>query len=463
MEKFEADGSISETNIKLKFSEKLSYGLGDLASNLCWCLVNTCLLFFYTDVVKLGMGVVGTIFIVTRVLDAISDPVVGYIADRTKSRWGRFRPYILFGAPLLAICTILCFYAPNAANTYKIIYAYVTYIALSTAYTIINMPYGALAATMTQNVDERSKLSAFRVFFAIVGTLIVSSITYPLVGIFQNNGISNGFFIVSVIYALLSIPLFGLVFKNTKEIVVPQKKNKVTIKLVVKSLLKNKPLLLLMVPMLLSTACLLIRQSMYIYYFSYVVGNATLTSIGLTVMALGMIGGIVLAAPISEKLGDKRMIMLVSIMASGVTCIGMYFTGPDQLVFTYFWIIIGAVFSGMINVMLWSMISDTIEYSEWKTGLRADGVIFSASSFVQKLASALAGWGATVILSIVGYVPNAVQSVKAIEGINIAVTLLPGIVLIISAIPLFFYELNREKFNQIVLEIKQRNQENGGN
>lgn len=445
-----------ETNIKLKFSTKISYGLGDFASNLSWCLVTTYLLFFYTDIFKLNLAAIGTLFFVARIWDAINDPIMGYIADKTRSKWGRFRPYLLYGPIFLSIFTVLCFFAPEINEGSKLIYAYFTYILLGMSYTIVNMPYGALAASMTQNSDERSSLAAFRVFFAVIGTIIVSSATLPLVQKFNDiSGGSNGYFWTALIYAALMVPLYVIVFKKTNEVVKPSPRKKIPIKRTILVIAGNKPLLLIMISTLLASTCLFIRQSMLIYYFAYVVNNADMTALFLTLMALMMIVGIVLAAPISKKLGDKRATMLIGILVSGATCIGMYFTGPENISFLYAWIIIGSIFTGMTYVMTWSMVADTIEYGEWKTGLRADGVIYSTASFIQKLATALAGWGGALILSVTGYIPEVTQNAAVVSGINLSMTLIPGIALAVSAIPLFFYKLNRERYNRIVLEINQ--------
>ena len=441
---------------KLNFRSKFSYGLGDMASNLCWGMVTTYLLFFYTDVLQLGLASISLLFVIARLWDAINDPIMGYLADRTRTKWGRFRPYVLFGPIFLAAATFLCFTVPDVNAESKLIYAYITYIFLGVSYTVVNMPYGALAASMTQNTDERSSLSGFRMFFAIVGTIVVSLVTLPLVQYFGGSATSSyGFSMTALIYAAILLPLYFIVFKGTREVIKPEKKEKIPLKVLGSTILKNRPLILILITMLLSCTCLFIRQSMLIYYFTYVVGNESFTSLFLGLMSVMMLAGILLASPVSKRIG-KKATMLTGLSVFGVCSFGMYFTGPFNMTFLYVWIIVGSVFSGFTYVMLWSMLADTIEYAELKTGLRADGLIFAAAGFTMKLATALAGGGTALLLSLSGYVAKASQAPQALSAINLSVTILPGIILGISVIPLLFHTLNKKKFNQIVLEIEER-------
>jgi sugar (glycoside-pentoside-hexuronide) transporter len=420
-------------------------------------MVTTYLLYFYTDILRLELAAISTLFFIARLWDAVNDPIMGYLADRTRSRWGRFRPYLLFGPIFLSGFMFLCFTVPETDAGVKLLYAYVTYILLGMSYTLVNMPYGAMAASMTQNPDERSSLSGFRMFFAIIGTVIVSSVTLPLVQLFGGSAASSrGFSFTALIFAVAMLPLYFIVFKGTREIVKPEKKKKATFKAMGRAVFGNRPLMLLMLSSLLGSVCMFIKQSMLIYYCTYVMGNAALTSVLLALMAVMMLAGIAAAAPVSKKLGNKKVTMTIGLMVSGLCCLGMYLTGPSNLAFLYGWFIIGSAFSGLTYVMTWSMVSDTIEYAEWKTGVRADGVIYSAASFVQKLATAVSGWGAAFILSVSGYVASAGQNAKVLSGINFSMTILPGVSLLIAAVPLLFYKLDRREFNHIVGEILRR-------
>lgn len=447
-----ADKSLSVN--RLKFSSKLCYGLGDLASNLCWTMITTYLLFFYTDILRLDLIAISTLFFIARLWDAINDPIMGYMADRTRSKWGRFRPYLLFGPIFLSVFMFLCFTVPEMSQGAKLAYAYATYILLGMSYTLVNMPYGAMAASMTQNADERSSLSGFRMFFAIIGSVAVSSATLPLVQYFGGSTASkSGFSITALVFAVAMLPLYFIVFKGTREIVKPEKKRGITLKAMGRAIFGNKPLLMILLSTLLASTCMFIKQSMLIYYCTYIIGNADLTSVLLTLTAVTLVAGIISAAPLSKKLGSKKITMMIGLIVSGLSCLGLYLTGPHDMTFLYIWIILGSAFSGMIYVMIWSMVADTIEYAEWKTGIRADGVVYSAPSFVQKLATAISGWCGAFILSATGYVANTSQNPQVLTGINISMTILPGAAMLTASIPLLFYTLNRKQFDHIVAEI----------
>lgn len=457
METSISEKPVSQSGNRLKFSAKLSYGLGDLASNLCWTMVTTYLLFFYTDVVKLNLAAISLLFIIARLWDAINDPIMGYIADRTHSCWGRFRPYLLFGSIMLSLSMFLCFSVPELSAGWKLAYAYATYILLGMSYTLVNMPYGAMAASMTQNADERSTLSGFRMFFAIVGAVVVSSAVQPLVRAFGGSDSSSvGFSRTALIFALAILPLYFLVFAGTREVVHPKQNQKIPLKTLLRAVFGNGPLVIILISTLVASTCLFIRQSMLIYYCTYVMGNAAMTSMLLALITGMLVVGVVIAAPLSKKLGSKKAVMLIGLIVSGLCCLGMYLTGPERITFLYIWIVIGSVFSGLTYVMVWSMVSDTIEYGEWKTGARADGVIYSVASFVQKLATSLSGWGAAMLLAVSGYVANAVQTQQALSVINLSMTVLPGVTLLLAAVPLLFHKLNRNEYNRILEELLQR-------
>lgn len=442
---------------RLKFTAKVSYGLGDMASNLCWTLVTTYLLFYYSDVVKLDLAAIGLLFVVARLWDAINDPIMGYIADRTHTRWGRFRPYLLFGPIALAISLVLCFSVPDLSAGWKLAYAYVTYILLGMSYTVVNMPYGAMAASMTQNADERTSLSGFRMFFAIIGSVAVSSTVQPLVRAFGGSDSSKtGFALTALVFAVVMLPLYFLVFSGTREVVQPDAKKPVPLKTLARAVFANKPLVTILISTLIASTCLFIRQSMLIYYCTCVMENAALTSVLLALMAGMLIVGVLIAPPLSRKLGSKKLAMMLGLAVSGLCCLGMYLTGPERMGFLYAWIVLSSAFSGMTFVMIWSMVADTIEYAEWKTGARADGVIYSVASFVQKLATALSGWGAAMLLAAFGYVANASQTPQALNGINLTMTIIPGIAMLLAVLPLLFHKLDRKTYNRIKDEIYQR-------
>jgi sugar (glycoside-pentoside-hexuronide) transporter len=441
---------------RLSFWRKAGYGLGGAASNIIWQMVNLFLLYFYTDVFGISGAIAGVIFLAARFIDAVTDPVMGYIADHTRSRWGKFRPYILFGSVPLGILYVLTFTTPDFSESGKIIYAFVTYIILgSVTYTMVNIPFNSLMATITQNPNERSELSSFNLILSQLAVLLISIATKPLIALFPNERI--GFTVVVGIYAVLSVIMFIIVFISNKEKVYTTENGKYKLKDAFKLLFRNKFLLLLATAYLFSTISGTIRNASAVYYFKYNVGNEALFSVFMLIQLIGALPASALAPVIAKKMGSKRNLMIwgsVIFIIGDLGVLLISFSIPA--LFFLFNLIIG-IGGGFAMVMNWSMIADTVEYGEWKTGMRGEGIIYSSMTFISKLAAAIGGILSGTLLSMAGYVPNQAQSPAVLSTILNMLALYPIITGIIGICLMIFYKLDDKTFNQIVKEIRERN------
>lgn len=447
----------AETSPPIRTAGKLAYGMGDLASTLVWGLVSTFLLYFYTDVALIAPAAVSVLFLTARLWDAVNDPIMGGLIDRTRSRHGRFRPYLLYVPIPLAIVTILTFIVPPFGMTGRIVYAYVSYILLGMLYTAVNIPYGAMLATMTRDPEDRSRLSAYRNFFAIAGSFVVAVATLPLVSLVGGGNEQSGFLLTVMMYSVVMIPLFWIVFRGTTERITPaEDETRPSAFDSLRSVFANRALAIVGLGALIVNTGMYARQSIAVFYFEHNVGNADLTSIFLAVTFITMFVGIFAATPVSSKLGSKRRTAILALTVAGASYIGMWVTGPEAIVMAFVWTAIGTSFFGMMIVMVWSMIADAIDYGEWKSGTRSDGFAYAAGSLMQKIGIAVGGSAPAFMLSLFGYTPGETQSSQALAGINFTMTVLPGILLLLAAGAFFWYPLNRVRFAEIAAELEAR-------
>lgn len=459
---------------KLRTKEKIGYGFGDFASSMFWKMFSVYLLFFYTDVFGLSAAIVGTLFLVTRVFDGINDPLMGIIADRTNTKWGKFRPYLLWMAIPFAIFGVLTFTTPEFSLSGKIIYAYVTYCLMMIVYTAINVPYASLLGVMTSNLNDRTSLASFRFIFAFAGSILVLATAEPLVEFFSGmDGTANvqqGWQTTMIIYGVIAMAFFFGTFYLTRERIQPPKDQKTNVKVDLKDLMKNKPWFVLLAA---GICCLIfnsIRDGSAIYYFKYYFENQNAFSLGFAdinitystlYLVLGQVAnivGVVLAKPISEKIGKKKTFIGAMLAASVLSCIFFVFQeSHTALIFVFQFLI--SICAGIIFPLLWSMYADIADYSEWKTGRRATGLIFSSSSMSQKmgwtLGGALTGW----MLAFYGFEANAVQTEGAKTGIRMMMSFLPAAGALLSAVFVFFYTLDDKLIFKINQDLSQKKEQ----
>ena len=458
----------------IKLKEKIGYGLGDMASSMFWKLFGAYLMIFYTDVFGLPAAVVGTMFLVTRIWDSAFDPIVGVIADRTNSRWGKFRPYLLWLAVPFGIIGVLTFVTPDWNPAGKLIYAYITYSLMMMIYSAINVPYASLLGVMSPDPKERNTLSAYRMTFAYIGSFIALLLFMPLVNFFSGNSKDlsdqqTGWTMAVVVIAILCIALFFGCFAWTKERVKPIKEVQNPLKEDLKDLFRNRPWWILLGAGVAALVFNSIRDGATVYYFKYFVVEedyATVSFWGMSFVLSGLylalgqaanIIGVIVAAPVSNRIGKRNTYMWAMIVATVLSII-FYWFDKEDLVWMFVFQVLISICAGSIFPLLWSMYADCADYSELKTGNRATGLIFSSSSMSQKfgwaIGTAVTGW----LLGFFGFQANAVQSEEAISGIKMFLSLLPAIGTVLSVIFISMYPLTEKKMKDITTALKHKRQ-----
>lgn len=462
-----------KSSINLK--ECIGYGLGDAASSMFWKLFGSYLLIFYTDIFGLEAAAVGTMFLLTRIWDSLFDPIVGIVADRTQTRWGKFRPYLLFLAVPIAIIGIFTFYTPPLSPPAKLLYAYVTYSLMMMVYSAINVPYAALLGVMSPYPADRNILSTYRMAFAYLGSFLVLLLFIPLVNYFSKNSAriidqQHAWTAAVALIALFSSILFLACFKLTKERVKPIEKDHSSLQKDLRDLFGNKPWWILLGAGICTLIFNSIRDGATVYYFKYYVNEEQLGAVHvfnipfilsglyLAVGQLSNIIGVMLAAPLSNRIGKKNTFMLVMAIATVFSVLFFWLERGDLWVIFFLQIAI-SICAGCVFPLLWSMYADCADYSEWKTGRRATGLIFSSSSMSQKIGwaigSALTGW----LLTYFGFQANQVQNEETIRGIKLFLSFLPAAGACLSIFLIYCYPLTKGKLMQITSELEiKRNQ-----
>ncbi len=459
----------------IKLKEKIGYGFGDMASSMFWKLFGSYLMIFYTDVFGLPAAVVGTLFLVTRVWDSAFDPIVGVVADRTHSRWGKFRPYLLFLAIPFSVIGVLTFVTPPFGDNGKLIYAYVTYSLMMMVYSAINVPYASLLGVMSDNPKERNTLSTYRMAFAYIGSFIALLLFMPMVNFWsghskeiaaQQQGWTLAVAVIAVMCALLFIGCFAF----TRERVKALHEKQAPLKEDLKDLWKNRPWWILLGAGVAALVFNSIRDGATVYYFKYFIVEEdfqtisffgvsfVLSGLYLSVGQIANIAGVILAAPVSNRIGKKQTYMGSMAIATVLSILFFWFD-KDNLALIFTFQILISICAGSIFPLLWSMYADCTDYSELKTGNRATGLIFSSSSMSQKfgwaIGSALTGW----LLSYFGFVANEVQQAEAIQGIKMFMSFLPAAGTLLSIVFISMYPLSEKKMLEISAALKSRRAE----
>ena len=458
----------------LSVKEKVGYGLGDTASNLYWKLFEFFQLKFYVDVFGISGSDAGTMFFVTKLWDAINDPMVGFISDRTRTAWGRFRPYLIWMSIPFALTGMMAFYTPDLPPNQKLIYAYVTYTLVFMAYTAINIPYGALMGVISPNPDERTSVSTFRFILAFAGGLVVTYFTEPLIQLFggtrevvvdgktvvETVDPQSGFFWTVVCYASAAVVLFAITFLTTEERVKPDPSKKSGIGQDVSDLLKNGPWMVLLLVGLFQILAGWTRGSAIAFYFENYV-NAPFGNF-ITLAMIAGIAGMTMTKPLTKFFGRKWLMILMNLANAGLTA-AFFFLKSDQVYAMYALNTLAAFVTGPVPVLLWSMYADVADYSEWKNDRRATGLVFSAATFSQKLGGAIGGAIPGWLLTHYGYQApvdgqRVEQSTETIQGMIMMMSLIPAFFLAVAAVCLLFYRIDEKTLKQIELDLQQRKQ-----
>ena len=429
------------------------YGLGDLASQFVWTFVGSYLTIFYTDVVGLAPAAISAIMLIARIWDAVNDPMMGAVAERTHSRWGRFRPYIAFGCPFLAILGVLTFTNPfSGSSTQGVIYASVTYIVAGMVYTLTNIPYGAMPAVMSEDADQRNKINTSRNIGMNIGMTIVNALSPTLLLMFSARGAevadAHGYMMTAAIYGIVSIPLFLTVFFTSREVVQPTgQPAKFSIGDTIKNLVTNKYLMIVTMVMMFQMTAFMGRIAVCAFWVIYCLGSFQLIA---TIMTMPTILGIIgsFFVPAAAKKFGKRNVLMWSMAVQAVGLVVMYLSPFDNIRM----VMIGNTIFGLFNVgmpMSLSMVADSVDYMEEKSGVRTDGTAYATYGLATKIGNAVGGAAGVALLAFFGYVANAQQTPEAMRGINMVVNLIPAILFVIAAATCLLWNMSDKDADDI--------------
>jgi len=440
---------------KLSIKEKIGYGLGDTATNLTFRTITVFLTFFYTDVFGISAATIATLFLIVRLWDACNDLIMGIIADRTNTRWGKFRPWILWMALPFGILTLLTFITPDFSYVGKVIYAYVTYMLLMMVFTASNMPYSALSGVMTSDPVERTSLSSYRFVGAFVGALLAQGLNIPLTEFFGKGDQVKGYQWTIAVFAAISVILFVITFLTTKERVYPPKEQKNSLKSDLRELMANKPWVIIFFIGVLFVTFSSLRQGITLYYFKYYLKN---TSLATGFMVAGLIAAMIGAGitnVFAKKIG-KQKLFIITMLIAGIGAFVLYFVKTDQLAIIYALNISIEFVGGLMPVLFFAMLADSADYAEWKFQRRSTGIIFSAGTFAIKTGIMVAGAGIGWLLSYFGYVANVEQTANTMIGIRLLFSILPAVLILIAVGVIWFYPITESKLTEIQLELQKR-------
>lgn len=443
-------------NAKEKTSPKLAfcYSLGEVGCQMSWYMINNYLMLFYTDVVGLAAGAISMIMLIARIWDAINDPMMGNIADRTHTKWGKFRPYLYMAPPVLAIFNILTFTAFPVQGTAKVILCLLTYVGAGMAYTACSISYQALQNVIAIDSQVRMNLATARGIGSSVIGIILSACAMPMILHFSGAEVANahGYFVTTVILSLIMIPVFWICGAGCKETYAEQlhanaQEEKLGFIGSLKEIVKNDQLLMVVLATVLGTICVSGRMGLLTYYIIYVVGDFRVIATVFTSMTIAQLIG-TLAVPWGTKTFTKKGYLII---LNVIMCIGFFllFINPHC---NQTYLLVVSFICGLTNAasaICPGMVSDCIEYGDWKLGRRQEGIAASMLSFGVKLSTAISGSAGVLLLSATGYVANAEQTPAAQQGINIVVNLVPLIVAVLSIVPLLFYKLTPKKVEEI--------------
>jgi len=432
----------------LTIKEKIAYGLGDTASNIIFQTVMLFLSYFYTDIFGISPAVVGTLFLVVRIFDAVTDPMMGAIIDRTHTKWGQFRPYLLWFALPFGLMSVITFTTPQLSYSGKVIYAFVTYSLLMMVYTAINIPYSALGAALTADHQERVSVQSFRFVCGMSGGLLVTGLTLPLVHWFGQGDNAKGYQLTMVVMSIIGIILFLLCFLGTKERVHTVEHNRQSIKQDLVLLWRNDQWKVLCVAAILLLTGMVLRNTLAIYYVKYYLMRPDLITLFVTIGMIGNILGAACAQPLAKRVNKIKAYIGLQLIAA-LICVASYFITQQQLTLAMIAYFSWGFFLQMATPLLWAKIADTVDYGQWQSGIRLTGLVYSSVVFFIKLGLALGGSIAGWLLAFYHYKAAVTQSLFTQHGILLSFTLLPAIASVLVALVMRWYTLDNQKLHDI--------------
>ncbi|MBN1791591.1 MAG: MFS transporter [Bacteroidales bacterium] len=475
----------SETQ-KISVKEKIGFSLGDGAANLIFQTMMLLQLSFYTDTFGLTAGAAAALFLIARLWGAVADPIMGAIGDRTKTRWGKFRPWVLWTAVPFGIVGYLAFTTPDFGTSGKLVYAYITYLLLMTVYSANNIPYSALSGVITGDMEQRTSLSSFRFVLVVLATLAIQGFALPMVNHFGQGDSAKGYQITMGIFSAIAVLFFIITFATTKERIKPAPQQKTSLKQDITDLFTNRQWMIMFFVFVFMFIFLAIRNGILLYFFKYYLDVESqraflegldkglfglLGSTGMTAASADIAGntfsvinilsqiasllGIALSKPLATKFG-KRDAFRTWLIISGIFAALFIIAPPTGILLTCILSILFNFAWGVTMPLPWAMMADVADYGEWKTKRRATGIVFAGVVIGLKVGLAIGGFLAGQLLSLYGYVSNVAQSAGALRGIRLTVSIYPVIALVLCVIALFIYGINRKVEYQMQDELAER-------
>jgi glycoside/pentoside/hexuronide:cation symporter, GPH family len=447
---------------RIPFKEKVGYSLGDSASNLYWKTFEFFLAIFYTDVFGIPAAAVGNMLLVTRLGDAGADLLMGSIADRTRTRWGYFRPYLLWSALPLAVAGVLTFTTPRLGNGPKLLYAYITYGALMLIYTAVNTPYSALMGVMTPNSVERTSISSIRFVGAFITGLFVQYFTLGFVNFFGRGSDARGWQLTMVLYGALAIVLLLLCFISTHERVIPSAHThgNAASEWELAGLLRSWPWLILVGTQILTVSAFTIEGSASTYYFKYFVKRQDLLGLFLAANGVAYLAAVLITSQLARQVG-KRFLFILSLVLGGLVVAFFSMARPSDIGFVFGLQIVSSFMFGFKSPLVFAMFADEADHTEWRSGKRITGLVLGSAIFSTKIGMAIGGWLVGLILAQYGYVANASQTSRSLHGIVLSMSWIPCAMVLSAAAAMTFYPLDDAFMSKIERDLALRKEEAG--
>lgn len=442
---------------EVKGREMFGHAIAGFGQNLIFGLWSSYMMVFYTDIFGITAGAASIIMLFTRIWDGINDPMMGTIADHTRTKWGRYRPWLLFMSPVIVIFLVLNFSSPDLSPTLKVVYAAITYVMMSMAFTAVDVPFWTMPAAMSSDVQKRSKIISFSRMSTTLATTVLGVIAIPLINALGNGDKAKGYMLTALVVGVIGAMFYLIGFANIREHVQPVPNQKITLKSSVKAITQNKPLLLLLCCGLLGNIGTMLKQGMVIYYVKDCVGSESLIPIFSLLFVPGMFLGLVIA-PMFTKKFDSKTVFIGSRVFGIIVDVVFFFAGFENIPLVMFLYALTSIPLGMSSVVSATMLTNTIEYAEWKFGNRQEGLISSTQTLTAKIGMALSAGVTGIVLEIANYVPNHVtpQTQNMIHG---AFTLFCAGIGVLAIIPMLFNKFTDKEHEKIVKELEARKQQ----
>jgi GPH family glycoside/pentoside/hexuronide:cation symporter len=462
---------IPPTKTRIGLGEKIGYGLGDTASNLYFQFFNLFLLYYYTDVFGLNPAAVGTMYLIGNFWDAVNDPMMGAIADRVRTKKGKYRPFLLWFAVPYGLFGYAIFANPDLGEVGKLAFAYVTFIGFKMVYTAINVPYSALMGVVSPNEDDRLALSTFRFIGAFGGGFLVSLMVRPLVKLLGGDDEVTGFQMTMAIFGVASVLLFFVTYFTTRERVKPQAESHVSILEDMKLLSRNVPWLIMIIAAVCTLANVAVRNAVTIHYFKYYIGDADQrifslgaegsafflefdkTTVFMSSGMLAMIAGVACTGIVKRFLGKRNGLITLTLL-NAVTILSFFIIPPEATVLLFSVNLLGNLLAGPTPALVWALYTDVADYGEWKYGRRATGLVFSAAMFAQKMGLTIGGAASGWLLGAFGFVANQEQTPQALFGIRLMFCVIPGALAIFNGLILLLFPLTQKQTEEMQVELE---------